>query len=90
MKLFRAPLAGLTGERRQTDQRRDLAAVEAAEFGQLCQHGARYDRSYARHGLEQVSFSRQSGVPRTVVVDVLIELADSRLESLEQTGDAAS
>src|SRR5262245_9918258 len=82
------PLAGLTGEGGEADQRRDLLAIKASKFRQLGNQGPRDCRADGGYRGQQVLLLTPGWRAAHGIVDVLIDARELTLERLHEPADA--
>ena len=78
------PGAAVLGDRRDADQARDLAAVEAAELGQLGEQGGDQHRSDTGHALQQSRCGRELVIGHDGLPDQLGDLPPLAAQTLER------
>ena len=72
--------ATVTGQRRDTDQRRDLFAVQAAELRHVGKQRAAHHRTHAWHRSQEILFRAPDRAALDRVVEIAIDLGDATLE----------
>ena len=83
-----APLAGLTGPRRNTDQGRNAAAIERTEFRQFGDQSAGDDRADTGNGGQQIFLLGPDRRAAHMIVDLTVEFGQLLFHRLAQPGDA--
>lgn len=84
-----APASGLARPRREAGQRCDLAAIEAAEFRQLCDQRASDGGADSGHGGEKVFLLTPGWRGLDGVVDIPVHGVQFSLKGFDQPGDTS-
>src|SRR4029453_6624442 len=82
--------ATITGERRHAHERRDLLAIELAEFGEVSQQRAAHDGTDPGCGAEQILFHSPDRALLDGGIEVTINGRDTTLEPADMAGDLST
>ena len=82
-----APCPGIAIERRDADERGELAAVERAQFGQFGDEGARRDRPYSGNRGQKLFCLAPSRRSPHIGIDVDVDFCEFLLEEAKMAVD---